>query len=276
MKAFVEITPSNRATYRESLIGSDVSVGRSPGCSISLPDVRELRAVHFVIEQRSRGCFVSLSKDVNTPFTFRGQSVKSETIPWGEEFYVNGVRFRLVRQKTDTTKKRTDIRFIIVACILASSAAWLFTYGKPTNDKKDKSKITPSPLFDEKAKCSRPMTAFERAREAEEAGFAKTERYSFTPQDGVEAVRLYSDAFQCYQVARQFDQANRVKKELDIWKRRIENDYRTHKLWLRLALDNKQNSDVLREVRVLESLLSHQNDRYTKWLDQLEQKTATR
>jgi hypothetical protein len=216
MKAFVEITPSNRATYRESLIGSNVSVGRSPSCSISLPDVHELYAVHFVIDQRSRGCFVNLSENVNTPFTFRGQSVKSERIPWGEEFYVNGVRFRLICQKPDAIKKRTNIGFIIVAFILASSAVWLFTYGKPTNDKKDKSGITPSLLFDEKAECSRPMTAFERAREAEEAGFAKTERYSFTPQDGVEAVRLYSEAIQCYHVARRFDQASRVKKELDI------------------------------------------------------------
>jgi hypothetical protein len=276
MRAFIEITPSNRATYRESLSRSEVSVGRSSGCSISLPEVTELCVEHLVITRRSDGCFVSLSKNVNTPFTFRGQSVKSAQIPWGEEFYVSGVRFRPVLQKTETPRKKTDLRFIIAAFCLACIAAALFLYRKPENDKKDKSGLIPSQLFDDKTECSRPTAALERAREAEEAGFAKTERYSFTPHDGVEAVYLYSEAFQCYQVAGQFDEASRIKKELDVWKRRLENDYRTHRLWLRLALDNRQNSDALREVRALVSLLSHRNDSYTKWLDQLEQKMTTR
>ena len=98
------------------------------------------------------------------------------------------------------------------------------------------------------------------------------QRYPFAEQDGVDAVRLYIEAGRCYQIARQANQVIRIHNELAGLKRRLNRDYQSHRLQLRLALDNARYADALREARILRNLLYQRDDAYTQWLDQVARK----
>jgi len=270
MKAYIEITQSNRATYRQPLAGSRISLGRSSHCDISFPAEPELETEHLFIVPGETGCQVKLSKQTRTPFFYRGQPLRNETIPWGEDIFVNTIRLRMVRELSKVDRTTISPRFILIASLLLGSGAWLLLNRSPTDNSHDTEEVAASPLFEQPIKCSQSSPSLFRARESERAAFAKMERYPFDHQDGVEAVRLLSEARDCYQTVGEIVQVTRVQQALDSWTRRLEQDYRSHRLRLRLALANARYDKARRTLRILQNLLSHRDDNYTKWLDHVE------
>jgi hypothetical protein len=275
MKASIEITRSNHSTDCRPLDGSKISLGRSSRCDIALPDEPELQAEHLFIIPDEAGCQIELTKQAPAPFSFQGRPLRKGMIPWGEDIFINRIRLRMVREPTEIDRKMMSPRFILVALPLLCASAWLLLGRSPAADSHDSGGVAASPLFDKPIECSQPNLALYRAGEAERTAFAKMERYPFMHQDGVEAVRLISEARNCYQAAGEAAQVARVQKALDTWTRRLEQDYQNLRLRLRLARVGAQRDEARRTVRILRNLLSHRNDNYTKWLDRVEQKLNT-
>lgn len=275
MKAFVEITQSNRATYRQPLAESRISLGRSEHCDISFPAEPELETEHLFIVPGEAGCQVELSRQTRTPFFYRGEPLRNETIPWGEDIFVSTIRLRMVRELSKVDRTKFSPRFILIALLLLGSSAGLLLRRSPTDDSHDSGEVAASPLFEQPIKCSQSSSSLFRARESERAAFAKMERYPFDHQDGIEAVRLLSEARDCYQTAGEIVQETRVQKALNTWMRRLEQDYRSHRLRLRLALAAARYDKAKRTLRILQNLLSHRDDSYTEWLDHVERELNT-
>ncbi len=272
MKAFIEITQSNRTTFRRPLEGSKISLGRSSRCDISLPEEQQLQAEHLLIIPEKTGCQVELASQAPTSFSFQGQPMQKGLIPWGEDIYVDKIRFRMVRGPSKTDRKLINRQFIFAVFPLLCASAWLLLNRSPADDSSDPGNVVASPLFNPPIECTQPRLALHRAGEAERAAFAKMERYPYVYQDGVEAVRLMSESRNCYQAAGDSSQAARVQKALDTWTRRLEQDYRSLRLRLRLALADVQSDEARRIVRILRDLLSHRDDSYTQWLVRVEQR----
>ncbi len=270
MKAFIEITQSNRTTFRRPLEGSKISLGRSSRCDISLPEEQQLQAEHLLIIPEKTGCQVELASQAPTSFSFQGQPMQKGLIPWGEDIYVDKIRFRMVRGPSKTDRKLINRQFIFAVFPLLCASAWLLLNRSPADDSSDPGNVVASPLFNPPIECTQPRLALHRAGEAERAAFAKMERYPYVYQDGVAAVGLISEARDCYQTEEKTAHVTRVQKTLDTWRRRLERDYRNHRLQLRLALSDAQYEKARRTARILRSLLSHRDDSYTIWLGRVE------
>lgn len=272
MTTYIEITQSDRATFRLPLAKSKITFGRSSNCDVSLPDEPNLQSEHLVIIPYEAGCNVELSEETITPFYYQGQPLQNGTIPWGEDVFVDKIRLRMVRKPAKIHQRTIGKRSIFFALLLFCTSAWFLLSRSPKNDIRPSESVVAPPLFDQPIACSRPSLSHYWAGEAERTAFAKMQRYPFKPQDGVEAVRLISEARDCYQIAGEVVHVTRVEKALDIWKRRIERDYRNYRLRLRLALGGKRFNDASRSIRMLRDLLADRNDPYTHWLDSIERK----
>ena len=179
MKALIEITPSNRATYRQVLSGSKISVGRSSRSGISLPEEHTLHSEHFVIVPRESGCDITLSKNATIPFTYEGRTLRFGHVPWGKDIFIGSIRFRPMLQSTDATNESKSPRLVGLSLLLVVSSVWSFTHSNRATLSNDAQRPSPSPLFDGHKVCSEPNAALYRAREAEGESLAKMERYPF-------------------------------------------------------------------------------------------------
>ena len=80
-------------------------------------------------------------------------------------------------------------------------------------------------------------------------------------------MRLYRRAHACYVALGATADAQRMEREAGLMTRRIEEDYRTHRLRLERSLEHARMSDALLETRALIELLRHkEGDPYLNWL----------
>ena len=272
MTTYIEITQSDRATFRLPLAKSKITFGRSSNCDISLPDEPNLHSEHLVIIPYEAGCNVELSEETIAPFSYQGQPLQNGTIRWGEDIFVDKIRLHMVREPAIIHLRTLGKQSIFFALLLLGTSFWFLLSRSPQDDLRVSESVVAPSLFNQPIECSRPRLARYWAREVERTAFAKMQRYPFKPQDGVEAVRLISEARDCYQIAGEVVHVTRVEKALDTWKRRIERDYHNHRLRLRFALGSERHDDARRSIRILRDLLIHRSDPYTHWLNRVEQK----
>ncbi len=112
--------------------------------------------------------------------------------------------------------------------------------------------------------------ALARASEAEQSALAKAERYAFDAHDGVDAVRLYGLAQSCYAQGGDSASAQRARKAQDGWTQRMNGEYQSHRLRLRLALDRGATTDAYREAHGLTAMLRGHTGPYLEWLSSIE------
>jgi hypothetical protein len=167
-------------------------------------------------------------------------------------------------------KKQVSVPVILAAAVGILASAYLFFFSGTNNSIADAKGAEPSALFDDAVACSQPGAAFNRAKECEDAATAKMQRYMFEAQDGVTAVRLGTEAEQCYLTDGKQSDAQRVRRRLDLWKQRINQDYQSARLRLRVGIQHGEMRDALSEVQTLRALVAHRNDPYTAWLEGLE------
>jgi hypothetical protein len=132
---------------------------------------------------------------------------------------------------------------------------------------------TPPPLFGEAPPCgAEGPGALHAAREAAEAAAAKSERYVFSAQDGVTAVTLYARAEACFGRSGAPADARRMATEREAMTRRIDEDYKTHRLRLERSLHNARFPEALVEAHAIRALTGHLEGPYVDWLTLLERR----
>jgi len=112
--------------------------------------------------------------------------------------------------------------------------------------------------------------ALARGVESEQAAIAKAERYAFDPHDGVDAVQLYGLSSSCYATGGDQAGARRAGTAEAAWRSKLDAQYQSHRLRLRLALDRGQNAEAYTQARALRVLLRNETGPYVEWLAAIE------
>jgi hypothetical protein len=264
------------STERHRIEGEQVTIGRSPTAGIPLVNCDDLQPEHLLVAPRPDGCWVAVAKGATPPVLVAGRPISGEIVRWGTEINVGTTTITLSDKLVDKKAKdgkQVGSPIMILMFVAVPLAGWLLLAG-PDGDLPDAPGGPPPPLFDEITACpDRGAAGLHRAQESAEAASHRSERYPFDAQDGVQAVQLYATASACYQAAGRASDATRLRREHDVLARRLEEDYRTHRLRLERALEFQHFEDALVEAKELNSLLRHrQGDPYAQWLELLERR----
>ncbi|MBZ0116633.1 MAG: hypothetical protein K8H88_06555 [Sandaracinaceae bacterium] len=280
MDAWVEIIREDGTLERQRIEGEKVTVGRSPAAGIPIPDARTLEPEHLLIAPRAEGCWVAIAQGAQVQAKVRGQPFEHGMLAWGTELELGSVKLRvtdsLPKEKKADGQKTSPLS--LVALVIALPVLGWLLLGGPEEDIDATPSAPPPELFDERIECPTQGggTARNRADRDAEAAIAKSERYPFAAQDGVQAVRLYRQAQACYTALGATEEAQVMAREATLMQRRMEEDYRTHRLRLELSLSQERFPDALLETRALIEILRHKNHPYVTWLRQLERQLQLR
>jgi hypothetical protein len=253
-----------------------VSVGRSAACDIALPEARRFQLEHLNLRPQPDGMEFSLQDARSAPLLFHGHPLTSCTVPWEDEVFSAGIRFKPEQARGGEARKKAALAALpLLGALLLVGVSWLSS-GEDGSAAFSLADRKPPALWEGRVDCSQPAAAETRAREAEAAALAKMQRYRFEARDGLQALRLLREARQCYAAGGREGEAARVEKKADAWQERLQGDYEGHLLRLRLAQQKKDGGETLREVRALRALLAHRNGEYLSWLTHLERRLESR
>lgn len=272
---WLEIIREDGTLERQRIEGEQVTVGRSPGAGIPIPDARSLEPEHFLVAPRPNGCWVAVAQGAAAEVRVRGEVFQQGMLAWGTELEVGALRLKITdelpKEKKDPSEKKVSAPVLIAMFIIFPLVGWLLLSGDTSGI--DATPTAPPPdIFDEAPSCPESEgNTRHRADQDAEAAIAKSERYPFNSQDGVQAVQRYRRAEACYRAVGASTEAGVMQSEGEQMQRRIEEDYRTHRLRLERALEQGRLADALLETRALRQLLQHKpTDPYVLWLQQLE------
>lgn len=273
MEAWLEIVREDGTLERQRIEGERITVGRSPSAGIPIPDARHLDPEHLLLAPRGDGCWVAVAQNASVPVLVGGQPFQHGMVAWGTELVIGGLKLKVIDQLPKEKKvgeKPVSTPVLIALFVIIPLVGWMLL--SEPNTGIDTTPTAPPPeLFDQETSCTTTGgTARHHADRDAEAAIAKAERYPFAAQDGVQAVRLYRRAAACYRAIGATTEAQLMQREGEVMARRIDEDYRTHRLRLERALQQNRLEDALLETRALIELLRHrEGDPYLAWLNQL-------
>ena len=275
MDSWLEIIREDGTLERQRIAADQVTVGRAPSAGIPVPDARSLEPEHLLLAPRGELCWVAVAQGAATPAKVSGELFSQGMLPWGSELEVGNLRLRITDQlpeeKKEPGQRQVSPPVLIAAVVALPLIGWLLFSEDDAGI--DATPTAPPPaVFEAEANCpSSGGNTRHRADLEAEAAIAKSERYPFNSQDGVQAVNRYRRAEACYRDLGLTEQAEAMAHEGERMERRIEEDYQTHRLRLERALEQGRLADALLETRALRQLLQHKPiDPYVRWLEQLE------
>ena len=270
MKLFVEVHVAGRTPERHELIGERVTLGTGENAAIRFSDTSGSGAELLEVFTGERGVCVEVPTGTKGTLTFEGKEHRRVRIPFGGEIFV-GAR-RLTFLKVETRHRSPVITLGVVVTLLALG---LQVYRASRPEDPTTREVVPPGLFDgqDSERCSESQAdvASNRAQSDERAAYAKVERSAFVLQDGVSAATLFRRARACYEVAGESEGATRMQSELSHQTERLNEQYATLRLRLRVALDRDRYGEALEAARDLEGLLvRHADSPYRRWLGLLQ------
>jgi hypothetical protein len=278
MTPHLEIVQSDGSSERYPLGGSEhIIVGRQPREGIALPHAGELELEHLRLTPRPGGCWVGVAGGVRTPLLVGGEPFAGGLVPWGSSLQLGSLWLRLTDELPEGARgRRVGGVGLLAALAMVGAAAWLIV--PPGAGQGTELGAVPPPALFPAALPACPEAeagaAAARAREVAEAALAKAERYPFASQDGVRAVELYGVAAGCFTAGGKRSEAERVARERTALARRLEEDYRTHRLKLERAIEYGRTREALVESRELLALVAHLDHPYTHWLRAVERRLS--
>lgn len=273
MGQVLEIVHPDGNVVRRAL-GERVIVGRQPKDGIAIPGAAELEPEHLLLVPRKEGCWLSVVEGARTPATIAGRRLDGGVVPWGTDVEIGSVRVTIgaAPSASPVAGKTSPVALLGGAALLAA-IGWLFL-SDGSDDLPAMSTSKPPALFEARASCPQrePDAAAASAREAADAARAKSERYAFAAQDGVQAALRYAVAASCFTVAGLTAEASSAAAERDALQARIVKDYRTHQLRLERAIEYGRTRQALVETRELLGLVAHLDHPYRTWLRSAERR----
>ena len=194
-------------------------------------------------------CGVSLSGD--TEIRHRGEILKADAVPWGEEVYLDGVRIGACRSEAFGVQSKARLLVLLGALLCC---LWWFRVRRvpPVTAETATQWVSEEALFTARpCECEGVPACARRAQDYEREGASRSERYAFDPRDGSAATRLFARAQSCRQQAGDEGQARRLAALAADWQRRVAHDLRAHELALKLAKKNEQPERVVAELQAL-------------------------
>ncbi|MBO6934829.1 MAG: hypothetical protein JJ863_07635 [Deltaproteobacteria bacterium] len=272
MDAYVEVVHEDGRKDRFPIEGAQVTLGKSGTAGISLPTSGELELEHLLIAPRGKeGCWVSTSQGARTPTKMKGKPFESGMVPWNSELTIGSVRIKLTNKKPSKGGGEGPSKVVILGGVaIAAVVAVMFL--KPGQESLPSGEgIEPPDLF-----ASLPTTcddddAASAAERLEYAAHSRGDRYSYDPQDGVQAVMLYAQAKACYEQAGNSERAEVMEESRQAMQGKVDADFAAIRLRLHHALSVEDWDVAEREAEALDALTSDmpEEDPYVGWLDRV-------
>ena len=266
MRIFVEIHVAGRNPERHELIGDRVTLGTGRDAAIRFRDTSGFGADLVEVITGERGVCVEVPTGTKGTLTFEGKEHRRVRVPFGGEVFVGARRLTFL-----TVEVRHRSPVITLGAVVALIALGLRLHQASKPEDPTTREVVPPGLFDgqESERCAENQAnlALKRAERDERAAHAKVERSAFVAQDGISAATLFQRARACYEVAGASEGATRMQGELSQQTERLNEQYATLRLRLRVALDGDRYGEALEAVRDLDGLLARQADSaYRRWL----------
>lgn len=282
MEAYVEIIREDGTLERQRIEGDQVTVGRSPTAGVPIPDARDIEPEHLLIAPRGEGCWVAIAQGAKLTAKVRGEAFQHGMVAWGTEIELGKLKLRITdslpKEKGSGDESGRPSPVIMIAGVAAVGIlGWTLMQDDAGHGIDTEAPQDALVLFDEATACPATGTsATQRADLDAEAALAKSERYPFDANDGVESVALYQRAQACYAVAELREPAGRMQAEGEWMRHRIEEDYTSHRFRLERAMEQERWADALMETRSLLSLTRHREHPYVDWLIRIERQLQLR
>jgi hypothetical protein len=272
MDAYVEVLRADGSSERHRIEGEQMTLGRSPAAGITVTGVEELEPEHLLVAPRSDGCWVAIAKGARIGAVVRGTPFEHGLLAWGSEVEIGTVRLRVSNTAPGAVKDQQVSPPVAIAALVGIAVLGWLLLGDDGGELPETA-AAPPPLFGEAAPCgAEGPAALHAAREAAEAAAAKSERYVFSAQDGVTAVTLYARAEACFGRSGAAADARRMATEREAMTRRIDEDYKTHRLRLERSLHHARFPEALVEAHAIRALTEHLEGPYVDWLTLLERR----
>lgn len=271
MKLYVEVHISGRNPERHELIGDRIALGTSDNAAIRFSPESGFGAELVEVFPGEQDVRVDVPTGTRGILTFEGKEQRRVRVPFGGEVFVGTGRLTFLKVED---KRRSPV--ILLGAAFALLGLGLQIYKASVPEDPTTHDVSPSALFDgqENVQCSetQPDVALGKARNDEQAAYAKVERSAFVVQDGLEAASFFRHARACYEVAGKSVDATRMDNAFRQEAERLNEQYATLRLRLRVALDKDRFREALEATRDLQALLSKQpSGPYRRWLGQLEE-----
>lgn len=270
MRAFVEIyMPGNGAERHELATGRTI-VGTGEAATICLPISTGLEAEQLEILVIDQHVCLQVPANIEGRITFEGTQQREFRVPFGAEVFIGNIRLAFLQ--LGNRSRVHPVLLLAAPLVLVLAGLAIDNSASPINVTY---REVPAPaLFDEDESAQCPQVDSEasvrRAQDDERAAQAKLERSAFVVQDGPEGATLLQRARVCFAQAGRAEDAARVREMLARSRDRLNEQYTSLRLRLRLALDRERPCDALSAIRQLESLLLHRDAlAYRQWLSQL-------
>lgn len=272
MDAYVEVVHEDGRKDRFPIEGAQVTLGKSGTAGISLPTSGELELEHLLIAPRGReGCWVSTSQGARTPTKLKGKPFESGMVPWGAELTIGTIRIKLTNKKPSKGGGEGPSKVVLLGGV-AIVAVVLLMFLKPGQDSVPSGEgIEPPDLFASLPTTCEDGDASEAAERLEYAAHSRGDRYSYDPQDGVQAVMLYAQAKACYEQAGDSERAEVMEESRVAMQEKVDADFAAIRLRLHHALSVEDWEAAEREAEAIDALTNElaEDDPYVEWLDRV-------
>jgi hypothetical protein len=218
------------------------------------------------------------SRQAFPPPYCKGKPFIEGTLGKSAELAVAGTRIRVLVVEAPSLKrggraKRLATSVFVALGVLAAPA---LVYAALRQEPEAPIGPPPSevtPLFDA-ARAACPVASVDQAAAsgaaAREVAEQQREQHPFAVADGLAAVGSFDLASSCFARAGQREQAAAMASARDGLRKRIEDDYRVHRVRLEHALDEGEDKMALAEVRVLRRLTTGRHGAYISWLEMVD------
>ncbi len=271
MAKFLELQVRGAQPVELQLPAAAVTLGSGPGSDLRVPESSGLLERHLLLTPSEEGVTVAVGNHAPGALVFRGQELRAALVPWGDEAYVGNLRLGFLSRGAEGGRSSALLLLAPVLLLLIGMAA--FADGEPEIDPTDS--VEAPPLAGPPPACreQEPARAEPRAKEAERAAHAKMQRSAFVTREGVEALDLLAESSACFRAAGLASESARVDSAYHKWGERLNEDYASARLRLRLALTEQRSENALAAVREIEALLAARpSSPYTEWLSELRRK----
>ena len=271
MDAYVEILHPDGRKERFPIEGEQTTIGKSGTAGISLPTSSELELEHLLVAPRGRaGCWVSTSQGARTPTVVKGKEFVSGMVPWGTEVKIGDVRITLTDRKPGATSGPSS-RLVILGVALILAVGALSLIPEPEDSLPSGADLEPPDLFATvESECGEGDPTV-LGPDYEYQAHSRGDRYSYDPQDGVNAVSLYARASDCYTRAGMSDEATAMTESREEMQRTVNADYAARRLRLHHSLSVEDWKSVEMETAALVKLTADVDpeDSYVVWLERV-------
>jgi hypothetical protein len=270
----LRIIQSNGDTELHSLSEKEFTIGSDASSNICLVGESKLLPKHILVAPRDDSCWISTARGAPI-WDQEGRAVEGAFVPWGSRLSLGSCVFELqaveisgddkslrnvssapADKPGESSKAPSPIIIMLLLCTLAYAA--LGFLGQPET-MASKLPADPPELFDGEHSCS-GKNAAHRARIAEDAAVAKSERAVFDKQDGVSAVELFATAEACYGTVQMTSDAKYVATRGKELREELNEEYKLLRMRLARALSEGDHALASSQLKQLLALLQHRSE----------------